>query len=120
MMGLNKGMITAAALVSAVFVTAFDLGAGTPSDVVAARFPQAGETLTATAMVAAEATAMRKGDRLHRIELCDSQPWPYRAAACLVAPDGKRVEAARTVTVERRTGDNASTLVRMPVAVAQR
>jgi hypothetical protein len=52
----------------------------------------------------------RKGDLQARLNTCSSQAWPYIAADCL---DGAPRKAARTITIEKRTGDASSTLIRV-------
>jgi hypothetical protein len=65
----------------------------------------------------------RKGDKLPvSLADCDRQGWPYIAQDCLVSSDGNPVrKVSRVITIERRTGDNSSELMRLPVTdMAQR
>ena len=64
----------------------------------------------------------RKGDKIvpEKIvalsEFCAKQQWPYIGPECLQRTDGSAVRRpARTITVELRTGDNGTTLVRLRV-----
>jgi hypothetical protein len=53
---------------------------------------------------------------------CGRQDWPYITQNCLVSSDGNPVrKVSRVITIERRTGDNSSELMRLPVTdMAQR
>ncbi len=57
----------------------------------------------------------RKGDLEVKLNTCSSQAWPYISADCL---DGAPRKVSRTITIEKRTGDAASALIR--VAAEQR
>jgi hypothetical protein len=63
-----------------------------------------------------------KGDKQAVSTGCASQEWPYITTDCLVSTDGKPVrKVSRVITIERRTGDNSSELMRLPVTdMAQR
>ena len=123
MIAITKGMVALSALMSAGFVTVYDavvpsLDPQSPAAQVAYRFPRADETFVRvipgkTQPAPAPATA-RKSDKL-KVN-CKGQEWPYIAQECLVSKDGEPLrKVTRTVTIERRLGDNASALVRTSV-----
>jgi hypothetical protein len=65
----------------------------------------------------------RRGDKLMVAGGdCDRQGWPYFSQHCLVASDGEPMrKVSRVITIERRTGENTSELMRVPVTeMAQR
>jgi hypothetical protein len=135
MIAITKGMLALSALVSAGFVTAIDMAATRADDKTAAmqvaeRFPLTSEMFTPTSLAtlatdqlkAQNAAEMdRKGDKLPVAD-CDRHDWPYIAQNCLVSSDGNPVrKVSRVITIERRTGDNSSELMRLPVTdMAQR
>lgn len=45
---------------------------------------------------------------------CEMHNWPYIAPDCLILEDEAGKRATRTITIERRVGENTSALVRMP------
>ena len=51
---------------------------------------------------------------------CSAQAWPNIAPECLRGTEGAPVRAVRTITIERRDGENTSTLVRLPADAARR
>ncbi len=56
---------------------------------------------------------LAKADRVTGAGECTGQTWPYVAPKCLVSKTGRPVrEPVRTITVEIRTGEGQSTLVR--------
>jgi hypothetical protein len=126
-------MIALSALMSAGIVTAFDFGGARLDDQAAAvqiaqRFPRSDESFVRVVpaksqpqTAAKPIVAAGKGDRMAKPG-CATQEWPYIAPNCLVAADGAQVrKVSRVITVERRTGENSSELVRVPVtAVAAR
>jgi hypothetical protein len=137
MIAITKGMLALSALVSAGFVTAIDMVASRADDKTAAvqvaeRFPLTSEmftpvsfaTLATNQLNSQKAVEMdRKGDKLPVPTTdCSRQDWPYIAQDCLVSSDGNPVrKVTRVITVERRTGENSSELLRLPVTdMAQR
>jgi hypothetical protein len=131
MIAITKGMIALSVLVSAGFVAAFDMAvprAEEPSAAaqVAERFPVSSEMFAPVSLATLamnRLTAQGKGDKLSvSITECDRQGWPYIAQDCLVSSDGNPVrKVSRVITIERRTGDNSSELLRLPVTdMAQR
>ena len=133
---ISKSMLALSAVMSAGLVAALDLPSTatenqTPSAQVSQRFPVASEMFTPvsassfTAQKFAEQQAQadgRKSDRLAATDSCDRAGWPYFSHQCLVSGDGSPVrKVSRLITIERRVGDNASELMRLPVAdLAQR
>lgn len=82
---------------------------------------------TVTAQAAARIAVMKDQSRLpdeaeaESFGACEGGHWPNVAAACLVSFDGAAVpRAARTVTVEYRSGRAGSVLVRLPSQLALR
>jgi hypothetical protein len=136
MIAITKGMVALSALMSAGLVTAVDMAVPTadaqaPAVQVEERFPLSSEMFTPMPLAtlamnlynAQQAQMDRKGDKLAVPSTdCEDQSWPYIAHDCLVSPDGKPVrKVSRVITIERRTGDNSSELVRLPVTdMAQR
>jgi hypothetical protein len=137
MIGITKGMLALTALMSAGLVTAVDMVVPSADSQpaaaqVAERFPLTSEmfapvslaTLAMNQLSAQNQAQMdRKGDKLAVPSPdCDSQSWPYIAQDCLVSQDGNPVrKVSRVITIERRTGDNSSELMRLPVTdMAQR
>jgi hypothetical protein len=134
MITITKGMLALSALMSAGFVTAIDMAATraddqTPAMQVAERFPLTSEmftpmplaTLAMNQLNAQNAAMDRKGDKLPVAD-CSRHDWPYIAQDCLVSSDGNPLrKVSRVITIERRTGDNSSELLRLPVTdMAQR
>ena len=133
---ISKTMLALSALVSTGLVAALDVPSTatenqTPNFQVSQRFPAANEMFTPVPMsqfaankfAAAAAADGSKGDRLQATtDSCDRAGWPYFAHDCLVNAEGGPVrKVSRVITIERRTGDNTSELVRTPVAdIAQR
>jgi hypothetical protein len=133
---ISKSMIALSALMSAGIIAAVDMSgtqAGDQSAVeqVAQRFPVSSEMFTPVSMthfVAQKLAAAQpvadgsKGDKLQMAESCAREDWPYISRQCLVSTDGGPVrKVSRVITIERRVGDNASELMRVPVAdLAQR
>src|SRR5262245_16216454 len=130
MIAITKGMLALSVLVSAGVITAVGR-VGSRADgpnaaaQVAERFPLASEmfapvslaTLAMNQLNAQDAQMDGKGDKLPvQTTDCDRQGWPFISHDCLVSPDGKPVRKInRVITIERRTGDNSSELVRLPV-----
>ena len=80
---------------------------------------------TVTAQAAARIATMKEQSRLpaeaEGFGDCGGGRWPNLATACLVSFDGAPAAvAARTVTVEYRSGEAGSVLVRLPVELASR
>jgi hypothetical protein len=133
MIAISKGMLALSALVAAGFVTAIDMAAPRADDQTAAmqvaeRFPLSSEMFTPVPLASLARNQVdhqdatdRKGDKLPVPE-CDRHDWPYIAQNCLVSFDGNPVrKVSRVITIERRTGDNSSELLRLPVTdMAQR
>jgi hypothetical protein len=137
MIAITKGMLALSAMVSAGFVTAVDMVVPRTDDrsaaiQVAERFPLTSEmfapvslaTLAMNQLKAQSPVAMDgKGDKLSvPMTDCGRQDWPYITQNCLVSSDGNPVrKVSRVITIERRTGDNTSELLRLPVTdMAQR
>jgi hypothetical protein len=137
MIAITKGMLALSALMSAGLLTAVDMAAPradepTAAAQVAERFPLTSEmfapvslaTLAMNQHNAQTSVQMdQKGDKLPvSMADCDGQGWPYIAQDCLVSSDGNPVrKVSRVITIERRTGDNSSELMRLPVTdMAQR
>ena len=137
MIAITKGALALSALVAAGFVMAVDMvvpRADEPSAAVqvAERFPLTSEmfapvslaTLAMNQLNAQTAIHMDgKGDKLSiTMSDCGRQDWPYIAQDCLVSADGKPVRRiTRVITIERRTGESSSELMRLPVTdMAQR
>jgi hypothetical protein len=122
MIAITKGMIALSAALSAGFVTVYDFSVNRqeqPAVQVAQRFPAADEMFapftTKPGGNVAAAFALPKGDRA-LVAGCLNQDWPYIAQGCLVSSNGQPVRAvARVITIERRTGDNSSELIRAPL-----
>jgi hypothetical protein len=59
-----------------------------------------------------------KADSLRTLDpACATQAWPNISRECLVAENGGQVrKPARTITIEKREGQNTSVLVRVPSA----
>ena len=123
MIAITKGMIALSAVMSAGFVTAYDIAGNRdqqPAVQVAQRFPVA-EEMFAPFMAkpggnVAAAFALPKGDRAPLAVGCTQQDWPYLTQGCLVSSNGQPVRTvARVITIERRTGDNSSELIRAPM-----
>jgi hypothetical protein len=85
----------------------------TPAETVALRFPKSYERLASVGpMVPVETLNLGKSDRLPPQGSCIHEHWPYIADECLVAQQPTQ-KPARTITVERRIGDDASQLLRV-------
>ena len=59
--------------------------------------------------------AAQKADRLTSGPDCGAQTWPHIHPRCLASADAGSAAPVRTVTVEYRTGESASALVRLPL-----
>lgn len=121
MIAITKGMVALSAVVSAGFVTVYDMVATPDAQSAAAqvsqRFPAANEMFVPINVKPGAAVATPKGDRASMTEHCTRQDWPYIAQICLTSSDGKPIrKVSRIITVERRTGENSSELSRVPVA----
>jgi len=132
MINISKTMLALSVLVSAGLVAALDAPSTateneTPNFQVSQRFPTANEMFTPMALsqfAAIKFAAAAEGSKADRLatDACDRAGWPYFAQDCLVNAEGGPVrKVSRVITIERRTGDNSSELVRTPVAdIAQR
>ena len=136
MIAITKSMVALSAVMSAGLMAAFDIGGprtdGPPAATqVAQRFPVTSEMFSPVPMTHFAAQKFtqpqpvadgRRGDKLPVPESCAQQDWPYISQQCLSSADGKPIrKVTRVITIERRTGDNTSELVRVPVAdLAQR
>ena len=136
MIGITKGMLALSAMLSAGLVTAVDMVVPrteepTANVQVAERFPLTSEmfapvsiaTLAMNQLNAQNAQMDRRGDKLPvPAAECELQSWPYIAQNCLISQDGNPVrKVSRVITIERRTGENSSELMRLPVTdMAQR
>jgi hypothetical protein len=136
MIGITKGMLALSAMMSAGLVTAVDMVVPRTEEPaanvqVAERFPLTSEmfapvsiaTLAMNQLNAQNAQMDRRGDKLAvPAAECELQSWPYIAHDCLISSDGNPVrKVSRVITIERRTGENSSELMRMPVTdMAQR
>jgi hypothetical protein len=128
---ISKSMIALSALMSAGIVAAVDIGGVQAPETTAAvqvseRFPVTSEMFSPVPMTQFIAQKFAadgsKADKLPMADSCVSQDWPYIAQQCLVSADGAPVrKVSRVITIERRLGDNASELTRVPLAeLAQR
>jgi len=130
MIAITKGMLALSALVSAGVVMAVDMAVPRAEEQnaavqVAERFPLPSEmfapvslaTLATNQLNAQNAQMDRGGDKLpFQMTDCDRQGWPYISQDCLISADGKPVRKInRVITIERRTGENSSELMRLPV-----
>ena len=108
MIAISRPLIGISALI-AVGIVAVDLAQSrqpeaSPATQVSLRFPQANEMMT----------TVSKADRMPvPASECTREHWPYIADECLVATEGTVRRANRTITIERKTADNASQLVRV-------
>jgi hypothetical protein len=129
---ISKSMIALSALMSAGIVAAVDISGvqapeATAAVQVAERFPVTSEMFSPVPMTQFVAQKLAaadgsKGDKLPMADACANQDWPYFSHQCLISSDGAPVRKVnRVITIERRLGDNASELTRVPVAdLAQR
>jgi hypothetical protein len=130
MIAITKGMLALSALMAAGLVAAVDMAVPraeepTAATQVAERFPLTSEmfapvplaTLAMKQVDAQNAQMDRRGDKLAvPAAECELQSWPYIAHDCLISQDGNPVrKVSRVITIERRTGENSSELVRLPV-----
>ena len=136
MIGITKGMLALSAVMSAGLVMAVDMVVPraeepTAAVQVAERFPLTSEmfapvsiaTLAMNHLNAQNAQMDRRGDKLAvPAAECELQSWPYLAQNCLISQDGNPArKVTRVITIERRTGENSSELMRLPVTdMAQR
>ena len=132
MIATTHSVLLASFLASAGLFAAYD-GVALPKNEVAAtfseRFPRQDEMFKSVVRVSAgqqgpQVTTNKacKGDKIvgDKIvalgEFCAEQQWPYIAPECLQRTDGAAMRwPTRTITIEHRTGDNSSTLVRTPM-----
>lgn len=92
----------------------------TSVDVVAERIGGAFASLPKTSVERADAVILSpKGDR-RRTSDCASATWPNIDTACLSTADGSPAPHVRTITIGYQTGQNATVLLRVPGAVAER
>lgn len=122
MIALTKTMIALSAVMSAGLVTAYDTADSrqqptAPAVEIAKRFPTANEMLVPGAQaILGQAMKTGKGDRIAAAPAadgCTGQQWPYIATECLASKGANVREPSRTITIERRIGDNTSELVRI-------
>jgi hypothetical protein len=110
----KNSLVQAAALaVGWVLVSSFAGQTATPK--IETRHPdlavsQAFEIVDQTAPAARHETGASKGDLQVKQANCTGQAWPYIPAECLT---GASRQASRTITIEKRTGETASTLIRV-------
>ena len=118
---LARNSLMQAAALAAVWVVTSSFAGQTATAKIETRHP---DMAVAQAFDAVEKTirtnarhevAAGKGDLQVKLNTCSSQAWPYIAADCL---DGAPRKVSRTITIEKRTGDAASALIR--VAAEQR
>ena len=109
MIAISRPLIGISALI-AVGIVAVDLAQSrqpeaSPATQVSLRFPQADEMMI---------QVTTKADRMPvPAAECTREHWPYIADECLVATEGSVRRASRTITIERKTADNASQLMRV-------
>jgi hypothetical protein len=130
MIAITKGMLALSALMAAGLAAAVDMAVPraeepTAAAQVAERFPLTSEmfapvplaTLAMNQHNAQNAQMDRRGDKLPvPAAECELQSWPYIAHDCLISQDGNPVRKVnRVITIERRTGENSSELMRLPV-----
>jgi len=69
--------------------------------------------------IAAGATRPSKGDLAIRAD-CAAATWPNVDRSCLSKADGSPAPYVRTITIGYQTGPNATVLLRVPAAAAER
>jgi hypothetical protein len=80
-------------------------------------------SLDANQLTAFGASRANRQDRLVTAATeCAGFAWPQVALRCLLSDDGadRSQRQVRTITTERRVGENTSVLVRVPANIAQR
>jgi hypothetical protein len=104
---LARNSLMQAAALAAVWVVASSFAGQTATAKIETRHPDVEQTARTSAR---HEIGARKGDLQVKLNTCSSQAWPYIAADCL---DGAPRKVSRTITIEKRTGDAASTLIRV-------
>ena len=115
----TKNSLVQAAALSAIWVVASTFAGQTATAKIETRHP---DMAVATAFQVLEQsgqytpagheTGAAKGALEVRTPVCTGQAWPYIAAECLTGKTPAR-QVSRTITIEKRTGEASSTLVRV-------
>lgn len=116
-------IFASAALVSAAFVAVVALAqpsataAGAKDESRMAGYADGFDSRwSGTSVAATPSTAARKAAKSVAAEkACEHHPWPFIPFECVLGADVAPRDAVRSVTIERRPGDNVSVLVRVPV-----
>jgi hypothetical protein len=123
---LAAGMLILAGAISAPFalpalaVEPLD-ASGAEAVIAADRIGRAFASLSETAIDPAIAAAAARAPKGDFAPACANAVWPDIEAACLATADGRPARHVRTVTIGYQAGDNATVLVRMPLAeIAER
>ena len=115
---LARNSLVQAALVAAVWVVASSFAGETATAKIETRHPgvvveQAFDIVEQANPAARHTVGARKGDLLVKQQNCST--WPYVATECVNGMAALR-PAARTITIEKRTSDTSSALIRVPAA----
>ena len=111
----RKSLVQAAAL-AAVSVLASSFAGQTATAKIETRHPdlavaQAFDIVEQTNSSLRHEAGAKKGDLEARQTNCSGNAWPYIPADCVSGASTRPI--SRTITIEKRTGDAASTLVRV-------
>ena len=115
----TKNSLVQAAALSAIWVVASTFAGQTatakietrhPDKVVATAFQVLEQPVQSTS--ARHETGAAKGDLQVQTPACTGQAWPYIASECLTGKTPAR-QVSRTITIEKRTGEAGSVLVRV-------
>jgi len=119
---LAKNSLVQAAALAAVWVLASSFAGQTATAKDETRHPdlaisQAFDTLEQAGQYspARHEAGPGKGDLLIQSDACSNQAWPYISAACVTGLNPART-VSRTITIEKRTGEASSILVRTAAA----
>jgi hypothetical protein len=114
---LTRKSLAQAAAVAAMCVVASSIAWQTATAKIEARHPdmavsQAFEVLEQSGQYAParHTTGARKGDL--QVDNCKGQAWPYISNACVIGHNPAR-QVSRTITIEQRTGEASSALIRV-------
>ena len=114
---LSRKSLVQAATVAAVCVVASSIAWQSATAKIETRHPdmavsQAFEVLEQSGHYAParHETGAAKGDRL--TDTCKTQAWPYISNACVIGHNPSR-QVSRTITIEQRTGEASSALIRV-------
>ena len=114
---LSRKSLAQAAAVAAMCVAATSIAWQTATAKIEARHPdlavsQAFEVLERSGQYAParHTPGAKKGDLL--VDNCKGQAWPYISSVCVIGQNPSR-QVSRTITIEKRTGEASSILVRV-------